>query len=45
MEEPITAAELKAAIRKATISLDIVPILCGSAYKNKGVQPLAGRGH
>ena len=40
MEEPITAAELKAAIRKATISLDIVPILCGSAYKNKGVQPL-----
>ena len=40
MEEPITPAELKAAIRKATISLDIVPILCGSAYKNKGVQPL-----
>ena len=40
MEEPITAAELKAAIRKATISLEIVPILCGSAYKNKGVQPL-----
>ncbi len=40
MEEPITAAELKVAIRKATISLDIVPILCGSAYKNKGVQPL-----
>ena len=40
MEEPITAAELKAAIRKATISLTIVPILCGSAYKNKGVQPL-----
>ncbi len=40
MEEPITAEELKAAIRKATISLDIVPVLCGSAYKNKGVQPL-----
>ena len=40
MEEPITAAELKSAIRKATISLTIVPILCGSAYKNKGVQPL-----
>ncbi len=40
MEEPITAEELKVAIRKATINLDIVPILCGSAYKNKGVQPL-----
>ena len=40
MEEPITADELKAAIRKATIKLEIVPILCGSAYKNKGIQPL-----
>lgn len=27
-------------IRKATISLDIVPVMCGSAFKNKGVQPL-----
>ena len=40
MEEPITPEELKAAIRKATIDGGIVPILCGSAYKNKGVQPL-----
>ena len=40
MEEPITPVELKAAIRKGTIDLQIVPILCGSAYKNKGVQPL-----
>jgi len=40
MEEPITPVELKAAIRKGTISLQIVPVLCGSAYKNKGVQPL-----
>ncbi len=39
-EEPITPAELKKAIRKGTIDLQIVPILCGSAYKNKGVQPL-----
>ncbi len=40
MEEPITPDELKKAIRKGTIDLQIVPILCGSAYKNKGVQPL-----
>jgi elongation factor G len=31
---------IKAAIRKNTVSLDIVPVLCGSAFKNKGVQPL-----
>ena len=40
MEEPITPEELKIAIRKGTINMDLVPILCGSAYKNKGVQPL-----
>ncbi len=39
-EEPITEAELKAAIRTGTVAGDIVPILCGSAFKNKGVQPL-----
>lgn len=32
--------ELIAAIRKATIALDIVPVTCGSSYRNKGVQPL-----
>jgi elongation factor G len=39
-EEEITVAELKAAIRRATISGEIVPILNGTAFKNKGVQPL-----
>ena len=31
---------VKKVIRKATISLEIVPVMCGSAFKNKGVQPL-----
>jgi elongation factor G len=31
---------IKKAIRKSTVSMDIVPVLCGSAFKNKGVQPL-----
>lgn len=31
---------LKAAIRKGTLTLEIVPVFCGSAFKNKGVQPL-----
>ena len=39
-EEEITVAELKAAIRRATIAGEIVPILNGTAFKNKGVQPL-----
>jgi elongation factor G len=38
--EELTEAEIKAAIRKGTIGLDFVPILCGSAFKNKGVQPM-----
>ncbi len=38
--EALTIAELKAGIRKATISLAINPVLCGSAFKNKGVQHL-----
>jgi elongation factor G len=36
----ISEAELVAAIRKATIDVKIVPVLCGSAFKNKGVQRL-----
>jgi len=38
--QEITEAELKASLRKATIDGKLVPILCGSAFKNKGVQPL-----
>jgi len=36
----ITEAEIIAAIRKGTISMACTPMLCGSSYKNKGVQPL-----
>jgi len=39
-EEEIAVPELKAALRKATIAGKLVPILCGSALKNKGVRPL-----
>ena len=35
-----TVAEIKAAIRKLTISSQIYPVLCGSAFKNRGVQPM-----
>ena len=38
--ESITPEELKKAIRKATIEMAIVPMLCGSSFKNKGVQLL-----
>ncbi|MDL2263165.1 elongation factor G [Synergistaceae bacterium OttesenSCG-928-I11] len=38
--ENISEDLIKAALRRSTISLDIVPVLCGSAFKNKGVQPL-----
>jgi elongation factor G len=38
--EPIDEVELKAALRQATINGKITPVLCGSAFKNKGVQPL-----
>jgi elongation factor G len=38
--EPLTNDEIKAAVRKGTIEMKIVPMLCGSAFKNKGVQPL-----
>ncbi|WP_312499774.1 elongation factor G, partial [Enterococcus sp.] len=36
--EEITEAELKAGIRQATLTVDFFPVLCGSAFKNKGVQ-------
>jgi elongation factor G len=39
-EAEIPAAKLKAAIRKATLDLKVTPVFCGSAFKNKGVQPL-----
>ena len=39
-EEEITVAELKKALRKATIDNKIVPVVCGTSYKNKGVQKL-----
>jgi len=38
--EELTEEEIKAAIKKATIDIEIVPMLCGTAFKNKGVQPL-----
>jgi elongation factor G len=39
-EEEVTADELRVAIRRSTIANEVVPILNGSAFKNKGVQPL-----
>ena len=38
--EEIPEAQIKAAIRKGTLSHSFVPMLCGSAFKNKGVQPM-----
>ncbi len=38
--ETPTVAEIKAAIRKATIAMKLFPVICGSAFKNKGVQPM-----
>ncbi|MBU4408301.1 MAG: elongation factor G [Desulfurivibrionaceae bacterium] len=39
-EQPVTVDEINRAIRTATLNLDVVPVLCGSSFKNKGVQPL-----
>lgn len=38
--EPVSSLSLRAALRKGCISLKIVPVLCGSSFKNKGVQSL-----
>ncbi|MGM9540396.1 elongation factor G [Anaerovibrio sp.] len=38
--EEITEAEIKAAIRKATIACTMTPVTCGTSYRNKGVQPM-----
>jgi elongation factor G len=38
--EEITVSEILAALRKSTISLKIVPVLCGAALRNKGIQPI-----
>src|SRR3990167_8570026 len=38
--EPITAGELKAAVRKGTSAMTLFPVLCGASFKNKGVQAL-----
>ncbi len=39
-EEEITIQELRETLRKAVINIDVIPVMCGSALKNKGVQPL-----
>ncbi len=38
--EPVSNEALKAAVRKGTIAMKMIPVLCGSAFKNKGVQQL-----
>ncbi len=39
-EEPVSNDELRAAIRRATLALKMTPVMCGSAFRNKGVQLL-----
>nr|WP_275689975.1 elongation factor G [Diaminobutyricibacter tongyongensis] len=38
--EELTVAEIKGAIRKMTVNSELYPVLCGSAFKNRGVQPM-----
>jgi len=39
-DQPVSAARLRPVLRRGTIELKLVPVLCGSAFKNKGIQPL-----
>jgi elongation factor G len=39
-DQEITADDLRTAVREATLTNEVVPVLCGTAFKNKGVQPL-----
>jgi elongation factor G len=39
-DQEITADDLRSAVREATLANEVVPVLCGTAFKNKGVQPL-----
>ncbi len=39
-DQPIETSEIKVALRKAVLDLKLIPVLCGSSYKNKGVQAL-----
>ncbi len=39
-EDTISESELQDAIRKTTLNADLIPVMCGTAFKNKGVQPL-----
>jgi elongation factor G len=39
-DEPISPDRIKRALRQATLDIKVTPILCGSSFKNKGVQPL-----
>jgi len=38
--EEITAEDIRLGLRKATLAVKVIPVLCGSSFKNKGVQPL-----
>ncbi|MEK7812575.1 MAG: GTP-binding protein, partial [Candidatus Desantisbacteria bacterium] len=39
-DEPVSIDEIKRVLRKATLACEIFPVLCGTSFKNKGVQPL-----
>jgi len=39
-DEPVSPCQLRKVLREATLQLKMVPVLCGSAFKNKGIQPL-----